>query len=90
MHGNHYGTHINQVKNAIKTGKICVLDLSVDGAKQVYATGLTCNFLFVTPPTREELKARLESQKIYSETEIQPMLDAASLDEKAARDAGFF
>jgi len=56
--GDHYGIHVNQVSLAIKNKQICVLDLNIDGAKQVFATGLTCNFLFITPPTRDELITR--------------------------------
>lgn len=67
-----------------------MLDLSVVGAKQVYDTGLTCNFLFVTPPARDDLKARLLERGGCTDEEIQSRLDAAESEEKVARDAGFF
>jgi guanylate kinase len=55
VYGNNYGIYLDQVKEAIKNGKICFLKLSVEGAKQVFQSGLSCNFLFVAPPVREVL-----------------------------------
>jgi guanylate kinase len=64
VHGNHYGTLKSEVLNYISKGVDVVMDIDVQGAILVRAcedpeiqTALTD--LFVMPPSKEELRARL-------------------------------
>ncbi|KAK6517268.1 guanylate kinase [Arthrobotrys megalospora] len=62
--GNMYGTSIQAVKDVQDHGKVCILDIEMEGVKQVKRTDLneTCTFIFVRPPSVEELKKRLEGR----------------------------
>ncbi|KAK6499212.1 hypothetical protein TWF506_003840 [Arthrobotrys conoides] len=62
--GNLYGTSIQAVKDVQGHGKVCILDIEMEGVKQVKRTDLneTCTFIFVRPPSTEELRKRLEGR----------------------------
>ncbi len=57
--GNYYGTLKQQVEKINKKGKICIIECEVDGAKNIFQSGLNCNFLYILPPSLEELRKRL-------------------------------
>jgi len=63
VHGNMYGTAKAELERIAKEGKICVLDIDVQGAQKVYKAGIDANFMFIYPPTRQELVRRLEGRK---------------------------
>ncbi|RVD80250.1 uncharacterized protein DFL_008151 [Arthrobotrys flagrans] len=62
--GNLYGTSIQAVKDVQDRGKVCILDIEMEGVKQVKNTDLndTCTFIFVRPPSIEALRKRLEGR----------------------------
>lgn len=49
MHGNYYGTNIDQVMHVRdQERKICFLDIDVQGANDIKNSGkIDCNYLFV-------------------------------------------
>eukprot|EP00026_Physarum_polycephalum_P015955 Phypoly_transcript_16764.p1 GENE.Phypoly_transcript_16764~~Phypoly_transcript_16764.p1 ORF type:complete len:155 (+),score=17.05 Phypoly_transcript_16764:215-679(+) len=59
VHGNFYGTSKKAVDNVVKLGKICVLDIDVQGCESVKKSGISCRYIFIAPPSEEELKRRL-------------------------------
>ena len=59
MHGNCYGTSRAAVERVAADGRCCVLDIDVQGARSVKASGLPAVFAFVAPPSLGELEARL-------------------------------
>jgi len=59
VHGNFYGTHKGQVKEIMEKGKICIMEIDVQGAEKIKNSGLPINTLFITPPDMETLKERL-------------------------------
>ncbi|EWC45729.1 guanylate kinase [Drechslerella stenobrocha 248] len=62
--GNLYGTSIQAVKDVQHAGKACILDIEMEGVKQVKKTDLrdSCTFVFVQPPSVGELRNRLEGR----------------------------
>ncbi|KOB75940.1 Guanylate kinase, partial [Operophtera brumata] len=58
--GNMYGTSKRAVDDVRCTGKICVLDIEMEGVKQVKRTDLNPLLVFVMPPSIEELERRQE------------------------------
>ena len=57
--GNMYGTSKSSVEDVLNSGKICILDIDVQGVKAVKTTDLTPMFVFIKPPSLEVLEKRL-------------------------------
>jgi len=86
VHGNYYGTSIEQVLQVrdIKN-KICLLDIDVQGAKDIHASKLIeCNYLFLTVPSINELEMILIARKTESEESLKKRLVNAEKEIKTA------
>jgi guanylate kinase len=59
VHGHRYGTSRGEVESKAATADL-VLDIDVQGARQVRAKALEAVFIFVVPPRFEDLRERLE------------------------------
>ncbi|CAM9356117.1 unnamed protein product [Scytosiphon promiscuus] len=87
VHGNLYGTSIAAVQNVTAAGKICILDIDVQGVKSVRAAGqlvLDPHYLFISAPSMEILEARLRGRGTETEDALQRRLANA----KAEMDYG--
>jgi guanylate kinase len=62
VHGNSYGTHRGQVQELAEGGSVVVLDIDVQGAALVRATAADLVFVFVLPPSVDELERRLRGR----------------------------
>ena len=82
VHGNLYGTSIAAVQDVMKKGRVCLLDIDVQGAESVRKSSLSkiCSFVFFAPPTAAVLEQRLRGRGTETEEKIQKRL-AASLKE---------
>lgn len=61
VHGNYYGTSKREIAEKGKAGDV-ILDIDVQGAKQVRALGIAAVFVFIMPPVFRELKRRLKER----------------------------
>jgi len=59
VHGNFYGTPVDEFENAHVSGVDLLLDIDVQGASQIKAKYPSAVFCFVFPPSFEVLKQRL-------------------------------
>lgn len=62
VYGNYYGTPQKEVLEQLEKGKDVLLEIDIQGAlkvKEQYKDGV---FIFIVPPSMEELKNRLESR----------------------------
>ena len=59
VHGNHYGTPVDEFENAKSSGVDILLDIDVQGASQIRKNYPEAVFCFVLPPSFEILKHRL-------------------------------
>ena len=50
----------------MKEGKICILDIDVQGAEQVKKSSIHAKYIFVAPPSYEELERRLRGRFVNS------------------------
>nr|XP_022324441.1 guanylate kinase-like isoform X2 [Crassostrea virginica] len=75
--GNRYGTSKMAVEMIQKSGKLCVLDVEVNGVKNIKQTDLNAKYIFVKPPSLEDLKKRLEGRGTESMESLQKRLDTA-------------
>lgn len=77
MHANLYGTSIAAVRDVTEQGKTCLLDIDVQGAELVKKTDLCARFLFIAPPSFEDLEKRLRGRGTESEEKIKLRLKNA-------------
>lgn len=59
------------------TGKTCILDIDSQGVLAVKKTQLNARFLFIAPPSMQELEARLRSRATDGEEAVLRRLEAA-------------
>lgn len=76
--GNMYGTSKAAVDAVKEQGKICVLDIDVQGVKLVKKTDLNPWYIFIKPPSLEVLKNRLLARKTETEESLTNRLNVAS------------
>ena len=76
--GNYYGTNRGTFEQAAHEGKDLVLDIDVQGARQLKVAIPEAISVFVLPPSREILEQRLRSRSQDSEEVIQRRLRGAA------------
>ncbi|XP_041374210.1 guanylate kinase-like [Gigantopelta aegis] len=59
--GNLYGTSKKSVENIAQSGKICILDVEINGVKSIKQAGLKARYIFVKPPSLELLPTVTEA-----------------------------
>lgn len=68
VHGRSYGTSKKAMADVQTAGKICILDIDVQGAQQVKGhKDIDAIFLFIVPPSPEELEKRLRGRGTETE-----------------------
>jgi guanylate kinase len=70
VHGNIYGTSFKAVEHVQKDNKCCVLDIDVQGARQVKASPLKAMIVFIAPPDVKTLEKRLRGRGTETEEQI--------------------
>ncbi|KAL6158899.1 guanylate kinase [Exserohilum turcicum] len=80
--GNHYGTSIKAIDDITEKGQICILDIEMEGVKQVanHPTFPRPRFLFLQPPSMEVLEQRLRSRATDKEEAILKRLNQAQVE----------
>ncbi|HVO83591.1 MAG TPA: guanylate kinase [Syntrophobacteria bacterium] len=77
VHGNYYGTPREPVVLSLENGRDVLLEIDVQGARQVKIHLPQACFIFVLPPTVETLKKRLRRRGTEHESEMKIRLDQA-------------
>ena len=67
--GNWYGTSYAELERIKASGKIPIIEVDVDGAVEINRQALEGNFLFIYPPSFEELRRRI-GNRIETEQEF--------------------
>ncbi|MCJ1390111.1 hypothetical protein MMC18_009094 [Xylographa bjoerkii] len=86
--GNYYGTSVKAVKDIAEKGRICILDIEMEGVKQVKRTDLHARFLFLSPPSLEVLEKRLRGRGTENEDSLQKRLTQAKAEMAYAKEEG--
>lgn len=86
--GNHYGTSRAAVEAVQKAGKVCVLDIDVQGVKQIRNTNLNPWYVFVKPPSLEVLERRLRDRNTESEESLAQRLKVAAQEMEYGNNSG--
>jgi guanylate kinase len=64
------------------------LDIEVEGVKQIRAMGFPARFVFIAPPSEEELERRLRGRGTENEAAIQKRLNQAKVELEYAKVPG--
>ena len=80
--GNRYGTNKKRVEEVLNSGKNVLLEIEVQGAKQVKTKMPEAVLIFILPPSLEELEKRLRGRGTESEEAIQKRLKAIEFESK--------
>ena len=75
--GNLYGTLKAPLEHALATGRLFVLEIEVQGTRQLRERGIPGVYVFLVPPDRETLRARLCARGQNSPAEIEARLGIA-------------
>jgi guanylate kinase len=77
VHTNIYGTSYAAVEKVQANGKICILDIDIQGVQNVQKSTLKCKYIFIAPPSMEILEQRLRGRGTETEDKIQVRLQNA-------------
>ncbi len=75
--GNKYGTLVEYTDGLTEAGYDVILDIDVQGAKQVRAKNEKAVLIFIMPPSFEELKKRLTDRRTESAEDLNKRLSLA-------------
>ena len=78
--GEYYGTPATPVEKSIDSGVTILLDVEVQGAKQVMKKRNDAISIFITPPDMQELENRLRGRGTDSEEKLTARLKRAQLE----------
>ena len=77
VHGHHYGTSLKEVRAKSGEGRTLVLDIDVQGTRNIKRQFPGAMAIFVVPPTLAALKKRLRQRETRLNTETRRRLNAA-------------
>ncbi|PKS07017.1 hypothetical protein jhhlp_005614 [Lomentospora prolificans] len=86
--GNRYGTSKLTIQEQTAKGKVVVLDIEMEGVKQIKASQFPARYVFIAPPSEEILEQRLRGRGTESEDSIQKRLARAKDELEYSRTPG--
>ncbi len=86
VHGNLYGTPRDEVMERLEGGRDVILEIDVQGARQVREKVPDAVGIFVMPPSLEELERRLRGRGTESDRELERRLRNAREESRAAEE----
>ncbi len=90
VHGEHYyGTPLAELDKAESLGRHLVLEIDLQGARQIRQKVSNTVSVFVLPPSIEELEDRLRGRGTETEDQIQTRLETARTELAAASEFDF-
>lgn len=88
--GNMYGTSKAAVQAVQAQNLICILDIDMQGVKNIKKTDLNPIYVSVQAPSMDILEKRLRDRKTESEESLQKRLHAAKVDVEISKEPGLF
>ena len=77
VYDNYYGTPLNYVHQMLAQGKDCILEIDPQGAKQVKKKKPDAVYVFIVPPSMQELEQRLTQRGTEKLFEIEKRISCA-------------
>ncbi len=75
IHDNYYGTTLKNIESTLKKGKDLVLELDVQGVEALRDLKYQGVYIFILPPSLEELKKRLTGRGTEPDSQIRQRLE---------------
>lgn len=88
--GNMYGTSKAAVQDVQAKNLICILDIDMQGVRNIKRTDLNPIYISIQPPSMDILEKRLRDRKTESEESLQRRLHAAEVDMGYSKEPGVF
>lgn len=89
--GNYYGTTIAGVKHVSDVMKrTCILDIDMQGVKSVKKTDLNARYLFLSPPSVDELRSRLQGRGTETPESFEKRIAAAAAEMEYSKETGSY
>nr|XP_013037947.2 guanylate kinase isoform X4 [Anser cygnoides] len=88
--GNMYGTSKAAVQAVQAQNQICVLDVDIQGVKNIKRTDLNPIYISVQPPSMDVLEKRLRDRQTETEESLLKRLSAARIDLELSKEPGLF
>lgn len=86
VHGKMYGTPRDQVENASESGKVCIMDIDVQGAKKLLQEYPGAVTIFLLPPSIDSLRQRFVKRGVTSAADLEKRLESAQKEMAQAHD----
>lgn len=77
VHGNMYGTLRSEVERVLGSGRYVVMDIDVQGAKQLSSAFPSAVLIFILPPSAEVLLGRLKGRGSEDDARLKRRLESA-------------
>ncbi|PNW78908.1 hypothetical protein CHLRE_09g394102v5 [Chlamydomonas reinhardtii] len=90
VHGNLYGTSVAAVRDVLESGRVCILDIDVQGARAMRKSGLKGIFVFIAPPSLEDLANRLAGRGTETVEQITRRLHNAKQEIESINEKGLY
>ena len=87
--GNYYGTPISSVSRKIEDGLTVLLEIEVEGAKQIKEKFPEALSIFLLPPNKEELEKRIRNRGTDKEDAIEKRLSRANFEIEKSNEFDF-
>lgn len=89
INGHCYGTCRYELERIRKAGRIPIIEVDTNGAIEINKSGLEANFLFVYPPSFEELRKRI-GNRIETEEDFKKRIELAITEIELANNSVLF
>ncbi|KAK7754150.1 guanylate kinase [Diatrype stigma] len=86
---NFYGTSKATIAEQSARGRVVVLDIEMEGVKQVQRSDISARYVFVAPPSPEVLERRLRGRGTESEDSVRQRLEQARVELEFGRSGAF-
>ncbi|KAI0065640.1 guanylate kinase [Artomyces pyxidatus] len=86
--GNLYGTSVMAVQSIADSGRRCILDIEVQGVRQIKTTSLDPVYLFISPPSMSVLRTRLVGRGTETDAAVEKRMKTALNEIAYAKEPG--
>jgi len=87
--GNYYGTPLSSINEKIKNGFTVLLEIEVEGARQIKEKFPNSLSIFLLPPDKKELERRIRNRGTENEESIRKRLSRANYEISASNQFDF-